>query len=474
MARRVAVVGGGIAGLAAAHRLRELGANLDPDLNPDLEIVVLDRADRVGGKIRTQPFAGLPVETGAETFLMRDAGGESAALRLAGRLGLADALVHAAPVPAALALDGRLAPIPGGTLLGIPADPAAVAGIAPVASADGDAGRPLLAAGEDIAVGALVRSRFGDEVVDRLVDPLLGGVYAGHADELSLQATIPGLHRAAQQCHTLAGAVAQAMREAPRPAGAPVFASVHGGLSRFVAAVAEASRARLELGRTVRVLDRTATGWRLTVGATRSPSYVDADAVVLAVPAAPAARLLRSAAVPEAGAVGGLPYASVALVTVALPAGTALPPLSGFLVPADQAVAIKAVTFMSAKWPHLPPGPVIVRASLGRHGDTEVLHRTDESLVELVRDELARLLGTPLPAPSASRVTRWGGALPQYGVGHVAGVAAVRSALPPTLALAGAAFDGVGIAACVRSGEAAADQVWRAIQGQAAPTRVAG
>src|SRR5690606_38041905 len=130
-----------------------------------------------------------------------------------------------------------------------------------------------------------------------------------------------------------------------------------------------------------------------------------------------------------------------------LPAGTGLPPLSGFLVPADQGVALKAVTFMSAKWPHLPPGPVIVRASLGRHGDTGVLHRTDESLVELVRDELARLLGAALPAPSASRVTRWGGALPQYGVGHVAGVAALRSALPPTLALAGAAFDGVGIAA---------------------------
>jgi len=181
------------------------------------------------------------------------------------------------------------------------------------------------------------------------------------------------------------------------------------------------------------------------------------------VPATPAARLLRAVDAAAAAAVGELPYASVALVTLALPAGTVLPSLSGFLVPAGQGYAVKAVTFLTSKWPHLGADAVIVRASLGRYGDNDVLQLTDESLVDLVRAELPRLVGTPLPPPQAARVTRWGGALPQYGVGHVARVAAARSALPPTLGLAGAAFDGVGIAACVRSGEAAAEQVWRAL-----------
>ena len=454
-ARRVVVVGGGIAGLAAAHRLRELG--------PELEIVLLERADRLGGKVCTQEFAGVPVETGAETFLMREAGAESAALRLAGRLGLTDALVHPAPVPSALAIDAELRPIPGRTLMGIPADPATVADIAPVTGADADTGRPLLATGEDVSVGALVRARLGDAVVERLVDPLLGGVYAGRADGLSLQATIPGLHRTAQQARTLADAVAQAMQAAPRPAGTPVFASVVGGLSRYVSAVAEAARAQIRLGQTVRALEPTASGWRLRTGAAGRETEVDADAVVLAVPAAPTARLLQGVDAAAAAAVGELPYASVALVTLALPAGTALPALSGFLVPADQGYAVKAATFMTTKWPHLSTGAVIVRASLGRYGDNDVLQRTDDSLVDLVRAELPRLIGAPLPEPQAARVTRWGGALPQYGVGHVARVAAVRSTLPPTLGLAGAAFDGVGIAACVRSGEAAAEQVWRAL-----------
>jgi oxygen-dependent protoporphyrinogen oxidase len=449
------VVGGGIAGLAAAHRLRELG--------PELEIVLLERADRLGGKICTQPFVGVPVETGAETFLMREAGVESAALRLAGRLGLTDALVHPAPVPSALAIDTDLRPIPAATLMGIPADPATVAGIAPVTGADEDAGRPLLAPDEDIPVGALVRARLGDAVVERLVDPLLGGVYAGRADDLSLRATIPGLHRAAQETRTLRDAVARAMRAAPRPAGTPVFASVAGGLSRYVTAVAEAARARVQLGQTVRGIEPTASGWRVRTGAAGREAELDADAVVLAVPATPAARLLRAVDAAAATAVGELPYASVALVTLALPAGTVLPSLSGFLVPAGQGYSVKAVTFMTTKWPHLGADAVIVRASLGRYGDNDVLQLTDESLVDLVRAELPRLVGTPLPPPRAARVTRWGGALPQYGVGHVARVAGVRSSLPPTLGLAGAAFDGVGIAACVRSGEAAAEQVWRAL-----------
>jgi oxygen-dependent protoporphyrinogen oxidase len=454
-AARVVVVGGGIAGLAAAHRLR--------DANPDLDIVLLEQADRLGGKIHTMSFAGVPVETGAETFVVREQGAESAVLALAGRVGLGDRLRHPSPAPAALAVDGGLRLLPVGTLMGVPADPSSVAGVASIVDADRYEGRPLLAEGADVAVGALVRERLGDEVVDRLVDPLLGGVYAGRADELSLAATIPGLHHAASQQSTLGAAVRQALAEAPRPDGSPVFASVHGGLTQLVDALATSAEVRL--GQTVRALERTGGSWRLTTGPTIAPVMVEADAVVLAVPAQPAARLLHPSAPEAADLVGQLRYASVALVSLALPQGTELPGLSGFLVPATEGYAVKAATFLTNKWPELAVGGIVlVRASVGRIGEEAMLRHTDQGLIALVRDELPRLIGSRLPDPVAARVNRWGGGLPQYGVGHVARVGAAREGLPPALAVAGAAYDGVGIAACVRSGQAAAESVLNALE----------
>lgn len=455
---RVVVVGAGIAGLAAAHRLRELAA----ERGTEFEVIVLERADRVGGKLRTEPLAGLPIETGAESFLMLDRGAESAALALARRLGLDRALRHPTGAPAALAVGQELRPLPAGTLMGVPADPATVSSVARVVDRDRDEGRPLLGPGEDVAVGALVRGRYGDEVVDRLVDPLLGGVYAGRADQLSLAATMPGLHRSAGQQSTLGSAVRAALAASPRPQGTPVFATVHGGLSRYVEAIVAAARADLRTGATVRQLVGIKGQWRLTVGPTNRSDVVEADAVILATPAPPAARLLRSVDPAAAGLVGLLEYASVGLVTLALPAGTVLPELSGFLVPSTEGRTVKAATFFTTKWSDLE-GPVVLRASIGRHGDPDGLRLTDRALIEVVRAELPELIGAPLPAPLAARVNRWGGGLPQYGVGHVDRVARVRADLPPTIALAGAAFDGVGIAACVRSGTAAAEAVVTAI-----------
>lgn len=469
-ARRVAVVGAGISGLAAAARLRER-------LGEQVQITVYDQARRIGGKLRTERFAGGYVECGAESFLtFGPDGGDSAAVTLATRLGLADSIRHPAPVPAALAIGGDLRPIPTGTLLGVPADPAAVAAVARLEQGRDVAGDgPLLGPDEDVAVGALVRARFGDEVVDRLVDTLLGGVYAGRADILSLAATVPDLAAACRRERTLAGAVraALAARAARRagsdPARRAVFGTIDGGMGTLVDAVAAASAAELRLGLPVRRLARLGSRWRLTVGATRAPVEVDADAVVLAIPARPAARLLAGVDVDVAALAGVLDYASIALVNLALPAGADLPALSGFLVPAVAGHAVKGLTIFTTKWPHLarPDGTVLVRASLGRYGDTAVLRHTDPELVALVHGELGRLLGRPLPAPVATRVTRWGGGLPQYAPGHLERVAAARAALAavPTLTLAGAGYDGVGVPACVRSGEAAADQIAGCLSG---------
>ncbi|MEV0394098.1 protoporphyrinogen oxidase [Polymorphospora rubra] len=463
----VAVVGGGIAGLAAAVRLRDRAPR-------DTRITVFERSGALGGKLRTGELAGSAAETGAETFLMRDpAGGDSAAVALARRLGLGDRITHPAVGQAAIAVGRRLRPMPKGTLIGVPGDLAAVTGIArPAADLDHDAGRPLLDPDEDVAVGALVRRRLGDEVVDRLVDPMLGGVYAGRADTLSLAATMPGLARAARHEGTLVGAVRAAQAAAPRPTGVPVFGTIDTGLGTLVAAAATHSGAELRLDATVRELARTPTGWRLVVGPTPAPEAVDVDAVVLALPARPAARLLADVDAAAARLVGVLDYASVALVSLAL-SDPPLPDLSGFLVPAGEGTLIKAATFFTTKWAHLrrADGLAVVRASVGRHGEENQLQRSDDELVDAVHRDLSTVLRAAVPAPVDSRVQRWGGALPQYTPGHPDRIAAARTRLRathPTLALAGAGYDGVGIPVCVRSGETAAEEIIKSLEGRSA------
>ncbi len=463
MGVRIAVVGGGIAGLAAAVRLRDRAP-------AGTDIVVFEQSGALGGKLRTGELAGTVVERGAESFLVGGPDGdESAAMRLARRVGLGDALVHPSAGQAAIAVDGALLPMPAGTLMGVPAEVSSLPPVAQVApGGDRDEGRPLLGPGEDVAVGALVRRRLGDEVVDRLVDPMLGGVYAGRADRLSLAVTVPALARAARREHTLRDAVRAAKAGTARAPGRPIFATVAGGLSTLVAAAATASGAAIRLGVTVREVTRTATGWRLVHGPVPAPRAEEFDAVVIAVPAGPAARLLGGVDPRAAAGVAALDYASVALVALALPAGTVLPELSGFLVPAAEGTLVKAATFFSRKWAHLgrAGGPVVVRASIGRYGEEHRLQHDDDSLVCTAHADLGRLLGAPLPAPLASWVQRWGGGLPQYAPGHLDRVAAARAALGAHrgLALAGAGYDGVGIPACITSGEAAAEDVLKSLE----------
>jgi oxygen-dependent protoporphyrinogen oxidase len=444
---RIVVVGGGVTGLAAAHRAAQLGA----------DVVVVEQSPVVGGKLRRGSLpGGMEVDAGADAFAVRDpqTGEPSAVFELAREMGLAT--VSPGVSRAAIAGPAGLEPIPAGTLMGIPGDPALER-----APHDG----PLLAAGADVAVGALVRERLGDDVVKRLVDPMLGGVYAGRADDLSLAATIPALAEACAGQPTLTAAVRAVLAARPRDE-TPLFATVRGGPYRIVVELmARIGPDRVHTGRPVRELCRTAAGgWRLTVGSTRDPQTLAADGVVLAVPATPANKLLAQVSTVDVP----LAYASVALVTVLLPEAT-LPELSGFLVSSRASSNIKAVTFLDRKWPHLrQPGRTLARISLGRFGEESVLQRPDGDLAELAVNELAALVGTPRN-PLAVAVHRWGGALPQYPPGHPARVAAARAALPHGLALAGAAFDGVGIPACVRSGRTAAERVIAAARGRRRP-----
>jgi oxygen-dependent protoporphyrinogen oxidase len=462
--RSVAVVGGGVAGLAAAYLLKDAG----------LTVTVLEGSPRLGGKLAVSQVAGIAVDAGAEALLARRPEGTG----LIESLGMSGDLQVPGTTAAGIWTRGAIRPLPRRQFMGVPADFDDLAA-SDIVSPDGvsrarqDLTLPPSDADGDESVARRVGDRLGAEVVDRLVDPLLGGVYAGRCEDLSFAATLPALAGAAHDHRSLAAAAASLLPP-PVPAGAghpdprqppPLFTTLTGGLGTLPPALAAGSGAHVRTGSMVRELARTATGWRLTVGSAHAPEWVEADAVIIALPAIPAGRLLAGLSGPAAAALGEIRYASMGVVTLAYPVA-AFPAAvsgSGFLVPAVDQHAVKAVTFSTVKWPHLQrsdPGLHLVRCSVGRLGEDAVLQRDDAELASLAAADLAEATGVA-GEPVDSRVTRWGGGLPQYSVGHLERVARIRSAIAalPGLAVCGAAYDGVGIPACIATARLAADQV---------------
>ncbi|MGD8200941.1 protoporphyrinogen oxidase [Ornithinimicrobium sp. W1679] len=465
------VLGGGISGLAAAEEI------LSRD--PSAELTVLEGSDRVGGKIRAGSVAGVTVDVGAEAVLVR----RPEAVALMELVGLAQHVVHPTGAPARIWSRGRLHRIPPRTLMGVPADPGTLHGL--LTEEEVDRARHEVVGGtvrpdaEDTSVGELVGSTLGPAVVDRLVEPLLGGVYAGSADLLSAASTLPALLAAARSGQPLLEAVARAVpagggtqSAAPRP----VFATLDGGLHRLPSALAQSLArrgARVLLGTVARELHRHPDrGWQVVTGPRPAPTTYLADRVVLAVPAAPAARLLHPVAPDAAELLGQVETASMAVVTLAY-RSQELGELhgSGFLVPPVDGRTVKASTFSADKWAWVrkagrgagPSGEdlSILRVSVGRHREEATLQVPDADLVEVCRRELAQALGRDLPAPVDVDVRRWGGGLPQHAVGHGRRIEHVRAALSevPGLAACGAAFDGVGIPACIASAGRAVDEL---------------
>jgi oxygen-dependent protoporphyrinogen oxidase len=460
----VAIIGGGIAGLAAAFFLRD-----EP-----VTVTVLEGSPRLGGKLTVSEVAGVPVDAGAEALLARRPEGTG----LIRAVGMGGDLVQPGSTAARIWSRGVLRGMPARQMMGVPADfddlaRSGVLSAAGLATARREPELPAAARDGDVPVASYVAARFGQEVVDRLVDPLLGGVYAGRSEELSFDATLPALAEAARTRVSLTEAAASLL-PAPKPAGAAngaarpaVFTTLAGGLGLLPDAVAAASGAAVRTSAMVRELARTERGWRLTIGSAHAPEYLDADAVIVAVPGRPASRLLDGVpgAAPAAAALDEIAYASMAIITFAYPrAAFPQPPEgSGYLVPAVDGHPVKAVTFSSAKWPHLQaqaPDVVIARCSVGRIGEEGLLQRDDEDLAAVAAADLAAATGVR-GAPSDTRVTRWGGALPQYTVGHRDRVAAIRASVAsqPGLAVCGAAYDGVGIPACIATAQEAVTQL---------------
>jgi oxygen-dependent protoporphyrinogen oxidase len=481
--RTVAVIGGGVAGLTAAFLLKDVG----------LAVTVLEGSPRLGGKLSVSEVGGVAVDSGAEALLARRPEG----VGLIGDLGLAGELETPGTTAAGIWTRGQIRALPRRQFMGVPADfdELAATGILSgggLTRARQDLSLPDSASGGDESVTSRVGGRFGPEVVDRLVEPLLGGVYAGRCEDLSFEATLPALAHAARGRRSLTQAAASILPRAPlaepergesapdhpapgqpasgqpAPGGSappPVFTTLTGGLGTLPTALADASGAVVRTSAMVRELARTDTGWRLTVGSAHAPEQLDADAVIIAVPGRPASRLLAGVTDAAATALGEIRYASMAIITLAYPeaAFDAPPTRSGFLVPAVDGKAVKAVTFSSVKWPHLRRGDAglhIVRCSVGRLGEDAVLQREDAELAGLAAADLAAATGVQ-GHPVDVRVSRWGGGLPQYSVGHLDRVARIRAgvAAEPGLAVCGAAYDGVGIPACISTARLAVDQV---------------
>jgi oxygen-dependent protoporphyrinogen oxidase len=455
----VAVVGGGISGLAAAYFIRKA--------RPDVRVSVFESAGVVGGKLRVAEVAGLSLDVGAESLFAR----RPEAVDLVRDVDLGSDLTWPLTTQAAIWFGGRLIPLPARTVMGIPGDLStitdsglfSVSELARIGAERQLSGMPVQG---DVPIGTLVAERLGHAVVDRLVEPLLAGVYAGHADQLSLDATVPALGAALRRTTSLLDAARDIAAQQAAAEHGPIFAGIIGGVGRLPAAVAEASGAKIHTGRTVRGLAKDTYGrWRLLIGPTIATEAVEADAVVVAVPATPAARLLADITPEAARHLARIKYASVAVVTLLYRATDVARrlPGSGFLVPPSQGTLVKAATFSSNKWQWLArrnPDIAVVRGSVGRHSAEHELQRPDEELAQTVATEIARAAQLAIP-PIAWHVTRWGGALPQYAVGHLDRITAIRAAIAgvPGLAVAGAAYDGVGIAACIASATQAAAQV---------------
>ena len=452
MTRRVVVVGGGITGLAVAHRLKERA-----------EVMVLESAERPGGKFGTIDLDGITFECGPDSFVAR----EQFVPRLAAEIGLGDELVPPAIFGAQIWAAGKLKRVPGDFVFGMPGSPLAALRsgmLTPFGAlrAGADLALPGPLTGPDVSVGEFVRRRFGNEVLERLVDPLLAGTRAGRAEEISLAAAVPQIDALARSNRSLVLGLTRARRSGNTAAGPPPFLAPRGGMRSLIEALEDDLTGTVQLRTSATVTRIERAGSALSVHL--DDERVECDDVVVAVPAYAAAALLRDLNPEASGELARIPYAAAATAALVFPPGSIAIPsgVSGMLVPSGEHRTLAAATWFSGKWPHLAPadGRIVVKAFAGRAAGDATSKLNDERLVAALLEDLAAAVPVSA-APIATHLTRWERALPQYEVGHVERVDRVEAALraTPGIVLAGAAYRGSGISDCVKSAERAAQRV---------------
>jgi len=439
---RYCIVGGGISGLVAAYRIRCA-------LGDRAEITIIDPADRLGGVLRTEQLAGVPVDVGAEAFIAR----RPEVPGLLAELGLAGRHIGTTGVTTAIYSQGRVHGLPAGTVNGIPTSASAMAGLVDEATCDRiatEADRPWhWRAGSDPALGELVADRFGEQVLARSVDPLVTGVYGGSARGIGIRSAVPAVASALDAGATSMTEAARGV--APGAASGPVFGAIDGGYRVLLDELVS----RSGLTRVQSAVHRIAAadpGWELSDDSGRT---WHADAVVLAVPAPQAAALLAGVAPWAAAAAARIPVASAAVLAMAVAPDLPFPAQSGVLVATGERLHAKAITLSTRKWGARGDAELL-RLSFGRFGDDIARTTSDHDLTAWAVDDLAAVFGVDVD-PIEVLVHRWIEALPQYAPGHGELTARIRAGMPPTLAIAGNYLDGVGVPACIgAAGRAAA------------------
>ena len=456
--KRVAIVGGGIAGLSAAfylERARRSGAQIDWTL--------LEKSGRLGGVIRTELRDGYVLEAGPDSFLTMKPDGA----QFCRDLGIADQLISSndADRKTYIVVNGRLLPIPEGLEFMVPTRvlPMATTPLFSWATKMRMAKECFFAGGnqkQDESVADFVRRHFGQEMVDRVAEPLLAGVYGGNADQMSIRAVLPRFAEMERQSGSLVRATLKA-RKARRTSNAPpqpLFTSLRNGVQEMVnAAVAALPAGRVRLRQTVTAVERCGAGWIAKTEARSEPF----DAVVLAVPAPAAAALLWETDAVLRNGLREIQYSSSAAVVMGYDRPIALPPGHGFLVPRTEGRSMLACTFVHRKFPfRAPEGASLLRCFVSSSRVPDLQKQSDDWLLATMLAELREIVGLK-EAPLFSRIYRWDCALPQYSTGHLERVAKMEKTLEgiPGLQLIGNSFHGIGIPDCIKSGRKAAERI---------------
>jgi oxygen-dependent protoporphyrinogen oxidase len=472
MTPHIVIVGGGITGLAAAHALVA-----DPKIRPlGLRCTLVEAEPRLGGKLQTERIDGCLVEHGPDSFLAT----KPWAAELCRKVGLGDRLVGTLPGRAVyVAYRGRLHPVPEGMAFGVPTRLWPVVRsslLSPVEKlrVATDLLLPRRDGTEDETIGGLLRRRLGGAVVDRLAGPLLGGIYAGDPDQLSVRATLPMLAEweASHRSLVLAALARRRRSNVVLAAGeaSPMFLSLIGGVSELVGRL-QSLLGDIEIltGRSVTQLQRRSGGYGLALDDGR---WLNASAVLLAAPAYVAGRLLAHLAPVASRLLCAIPYVSTAAVTLGYRRADLSHPLDGhgFVVARGEPLAITACTWLSSKWPHrAPPDRALLRCYLGAAGREAIVDEDDRRLVSVARADLRATMGIEAE-PLFASVVRWRRAMPQYLPGHLDRLADIEADLGrlPDLVIAGAGYRGIGIPDCIRQGTEAAARLVRQLTRQPA------